>query len=58
MEWKKSTKCESSACAEVYVGPDKLVAIRNTTVPAEMIWFTSDEWRAFIAGAKDGEFDL
>lgn len=31
----------------------------NTNVPdGQMITYTKDEWEAFIAGVKKGEFDL
>lgn len=55
--WRKSTKCESSACAETALRHG-YVGVRNTKVPEEVAWFTPDEWRAFIEGAKAGEFDV
>ncbi|HEX2357911.1 MAG TPA: DUF397 domain-containing protein [Micromonosporaceae bacterium] len=58
--WQKSSRsgpnCDN--CVEVaFVGG--AIAVRdskNPTGPA--LIFTSDEWDAFVAGAKDGEFDL
>lgn len=45
-------------CAEVAALPDGNVAMRNSRHPAgPVLEFTPDEWRAFIGGAKLGEFD-
>ena len=59
-EWFKSTRsgpyCDN--CVEVaFVGDG--IAVRdskNPTGPA--LLFTTDEWDAFVGGAKNGEFDL
>lgn len=61
MGWIKSSKCESSACVEVAVEGGRTVdsvSVRNSKVPGEVVWFTPDEWMAFIVGVKAGEFDL
>ena len=35
------------------------VEVRDSKAPGEAVLaFRPDEWEAFIAGAKDGEFDL
>jgi hypothetical protein len=57
MDWKKSTKCESAACVEVSMPPGEIL-VRNSLIPGEVIWFTPEEWRLFIEGAKAGEFDI
>jgi hypothetical protein len=38
---------------------DHVIAVRDSKNPdgPELI-FTPDEWHAFVAGVKDGEFDL
>jgi Domain of unknown function (DUF397) len=57
--WRKSTKSQGSGqCVEVAEIND-VVAVRdskNPTGPA--LIFTPAEWRAFIDGARDGEFDI
>ena len=59
VEWKKSTRSSASGqCVEVAI-TDEGVAVRDTKdrgKPAHI--YTRGEWAAFIAGAKDGEFDL
>jgi hypothetical protein len=38
---------------------DDLIGLRNSDHPeGPILVFTQREWEAFIAGAKDGEFDL
>lgn len=58
--------CEQGACVEVGFlnasphlidGKQGIVAIRNSQVPGEVIWCDGDEWAAFVAGVKAGEFD-
>jgi hypothetical protein len=66
-QWRRSnrsaTGSESSAtgsenCVEVaFVGG--AIVVREAGNPAgPVLLFTPDEWDAFVAGAKDGEFDL
>lgn len=73
-EWKKSSRCETSACVEVFRKssyssdsfncvevadlPDGAAAVRHSKHPdGPVLVFTADEWAAFTAGVKDGEFD-
>lgn len=58
MNWIKPAKCtDQDSCVEIAFTKE-LVAVRNSDVPAEIIWFTRDEWDAFLAGARLGEFNL
>jgi Domain of unknown function (DUF397) len=34
-----------------------MVRIRNSQQPEQMVEFTVDEWGAFLAGARAGEFE-
>lgn len=71
--WRKSTRCESSACAEVswqtasncesngcveVCLPHDTVSIRASGKPDVVVTFTRDEWEAFVTGVKNNEFDL
>lgn len=56
-EFKKASACALGACAEASVGSEK-VLVRHSGNPDVVLSFTPDEWRAFIAGVKAGEFDL
>jgi hypothetical protein len=55
--WRRAVRCGNGACVEVAkVGDDYLV--RSSTAPqAGTLTFTADEWIAFTAGVRDGDFD-
>jgi hypothetical protein len=56
--WITSSYCTANSCVEVLITADS-VAVRDTKdrgVPA--LVYTVDEWRQFLSGVKDGEFDL
>lgn len=58
--WTKSTHCDAGSCVEVLVD-DNLVFIRsseNGSLGPAAQFFTVEEWRAFLAGVRDGEFDV
>ncbi len=38
--------------------PGGAVAMRSSKDPGTVLRYTEGEWRAFVLGAKDGEFDL
>jgi hypothetical protein len=58
--WRKASKSGSNGqCAEVAVTADGEVRVRDSKNPdGPLLAFTPGEWNAFVAGAKDGEFDL
>jgi hypothetical protein len=58
--WRKSSACNGAAtCVEVALLPDGGVAVRDGKHPdSPVLVFTPEEWAAFTAGARDGEFDL
>jgi Domain of unknown function (DUF397) len=58
--WMKSTHSGSTGgnCVELAHLYGGQVAIRNSRHPSgPALLFTAAEWDAFLAGAKDGEFD-
>jgi hypothetical protein len=59
-QWFKSTRSNGGGgnCVEACRLADGGMAIRDSKDPAgPILFFTPDEWKAFIGGAKDGEFD-
>jgi hypothetical protein len=59
-EFRKSTRsgpnCDN--CVEVAF-KDGHIGLRDSKNPTgPVLTFTPDEWTAFTAGAKDGEFDI
>ncbi|EHR48747.1 protein of unknown function (DUF397) [Saccharomonospora marina XMU15] len=61
-QWKKSSFSNPNGdCVEFAPAVDGSgdVLVRHSKRPDEgMIRYTADEWRAFVAGVKVGEFDL
>jgi hypothetical protein len=57
--WVRSRACSSDGCVEVAHLGDGSVAIRDSKdVRKAAHIFDRQEWSAFIAGVKNGEFDL
>ena len=57
--WHKSSRSTIGNCVEVADNLPGIVAVRDSKDrQGPTLVFTSAEWSAFVAGAKDGEFDL
>jgi hypothetical protein len=58
--WRGSSGGTGTGGAAVEVARlDTGVAVRDSRKPGgPVLFFTPDEWEAFVGGAKDGEFDL
>ncbi|HXW45249.1 MAG TPA: DUF397 domain-containing protein [Streptosporangiaceae bacterium] len=59
VQWRKSTASNPSGnCVEIAALPDGSVAIRNSRDPVgPALVYNRAEMAAFLAGAKNGEFD-
>ncbi|WP_328842878.1 DUF397 domain-containing protein [Streptomyces sp. NBC_00258] len=57
--WVKSTASQGAGnCVEVACLPDGRVALRNSRHPGgPALVYTREELAAFVAGARNGEFD-
>lgn len=62
MKWIKSRRSNGNGgnnCVEVTRSDDGRVGVRDSKNPkGPVLVFTPDEWTAFVAGVKDGEFDF
>lgn len=66
--WRKSSFCGSDACVEVefrrssFCGESSCVEVVRVRDGKQtfghILEFTVDEWSAFVAGVKAGEFDI
>jgi Domain of unknown function (DUF397) len=59
--WRKSSRSGNNGgnCVEVARNLPGAVALRDSKDPeGPVLTFTPDEWRAFAAGVRGGEFDL
>ena len=60
LAWFKSSYSSANGqCAEAARLPDGGMAVWDSKHPdGPVLRFSAEEWRAFLAGAKAGEFDL
>ncbi len=61
LRWRKSSYSGNggASCVEVASNLPGIVAVRDSKDRGgPSLGFAPDKWRAFIAGAKAGEFDL
>jgi hypothetical protein len=55
--WRKSSMCAATECVEVAREQD-MILVRDSKSPETPAFrYTTEEFRAFIDGAKAGEFD-
>jgi hypothetical protein len=55
---KSSYSTDTGACVEVGHGDDTVLMRDSKDPDGLVLTFTPSEWDAFLAGAKDGEFDV
>ncbi|TXS73532.1 DUF397 domain-containing protein [Streptomyces sp. me109] len=58
-EWQSAPGTEEhEERVEIAYLPAGAVAMRSSLDPDTVLRYTEAEWRAFVLGARDGEFDL
>lgn len=58
-KWFKSNHSNSLDCCVEVAFAGGLIGVRDSkNAKGPKLVFTKAEWKAFVAGAKDGEFDL
>jgi hypothetical protein len=59
LQWRKAAASGNGACVEVAQVATGGVAVRDSKDPdGPILRYTDVEWRAFLHGARNGEFDL
>jgi hypothetical protein len=59
IEFRISSFCSYGSCVEVGRTDDGAVLVRDTKDRMQQaLSFTDEEWSAFVAGVKAGEFDF
>lgn len=56
--WESAPGGPEDEKVEIAHLPGGAVAMRNSKEPETVLRYTEAEWRAFVLGARDGEFDL
>lgn len=58
-QYRVSSFCGGGSCVAVAPLADGRVAVRDTKDREQTtLHFTHEEWAAFVAGVKNGEFDV
>ena len=59
IQFRVSSFCSFGNCVEVGRSDEGAVVVRDTKDRAQQaLAFTDEEWAAFVAGVKAGEFDF
>ena len=58
IEFRVSSYCSYGNCVEVGRSADGVVVRDTKDRVQQPLTFTDEEWAAFVAGVKAGEFDL
>jgi predicted secreted Zn-dependent protease len=57
-DWRRSARCANGSCVAVAV-TEQFVGMRDTkSWNGPVLEFDQESWRAFVAGVRNGEFDL
>ena len=54
--WHMGRPCDHGACVEIAVAGEE-VLVRSSVNPGLLLSLSRDEWREFLASAKEGWFD-
>jgi hypothetical protein len=55
-EWVRAKGCSTNSCIEVK-NHGAAIEIRNGEVPGSQVFTSFEEWRTFVEGIKNGDFD-
>ena len=58
LSWRKSAKCGSETCVEVAISDNRAYVRNSKEAAGPYLVFGPEEWRSFLAGARDHEFDI
>jgi len=55
--WYTSLSCNAGQCVKVGASGQTVLIADSKTPNGPILKYSPDEWRAFLAGAKNGDFD-
>jgi Domain of unknown function (DUF397) len=57
VDWRVSKECGGSNCVQV-AAIGEAIAVRDSKDPqSAILWYSTGEWKQFLAGVKNGDFD-
>jgi hypothetical protein len=56
--WRKSSFSGANGCVEIAVIDGKIAVRDSKAQKGPVLTFTPGEWKAFVGGVRNGEFDL
>ena len=58
IQWRASSLCGTDTCVEVAISDGKAFVRRSKEPAGGHLTFDAAEWRAFLAGVRNHEFDI
>lgn len=58
VQWRTSSLCGNDGCVEVAISDNKAFVRSSKDIGGTHLVFDAVEWKAFLAGAKNHEFDI
>lgn len=55
--WRIARKCDTGACVEIGTLGESVLVRSSGDVDGVYVTLSREEWREFVAGVKDGDFD-
>jgi hypothetical protein len=56
--WRKSSRSGTNGCVEVALDNAEVAVRDSKDHTGPVLRFNAREWEAFLAGVRDGEFDI
>jgi hypothetical protein len=54
--WRRSQRCDAGNCVEVAFLNEEIMLRDSKNPAAAVLRFSKDEWTAFVAGVRAGDF--
>jgi len=55
--WRTARRCDGGACVEIGTLGESVLVRSSGDADGVYVTLSLEEWREFVAGVKDGEFD-
>lgn len=58
IKWRTSSLCGNDGCVEVAISDNRAFVRSSTDATGGYLAFDAAEWKAFLAGVRNHEFDI